>query len=79
MPITDIMQSLSKTLPNFLALGLSVRSIVRSTTPIGRTRPCSLFYKDFITGEPGKQLSSCFGLIMADLLMQGEMLHNRVA
>ena len=71
VPITNIVQSESKTLANLLALRLSVRSVMRPPEPIGRTRACSQFYKDFITCEPGKQLSPCFGLILTDLLMQG--------
>lgn len=79
VPIADIVQSESKALPNLLALCLPVRSVMRPAAPISRMWARSLFYKDFITCDSGKQLAPRFGLILADLLIQGEVLHNRIA
>ena len=79
VPIANIVQSESKALPNLLALCLPVRSVIGPAAPIGRTWARSLFYKDFITCNSGKQLAPRFGLILADLPIQGEVLHNRIA
>jgi hypothetical protein len=79
MPITNKVQSPSKAFANLDALGLAIRSVMRPPTPIGRARASGFFNKDLIACDSSKQLSSCFGLIMADLSMQGEMVHDRVA
>ena len=79
MPITDVVQSKSEPFSNLLAFRLPVGSVKRPAAPIRRTRARSLFNKDFISCNSGKQLAPGLGLIPPDLLMQGEVLHNFVA